>query len=84
MVENKPVGFMYREKPQSEYDSGWRFMAGDETQEYMDNSENMGIYSLNTLCNYDIDISDYLESPVGSAFYRNQKGDFVEADPKNI
>ena len=78
MVDHKKVGYMYREKPDNEYDSGWRFLAGDESQEYMDNPENVGIFSLNTLCNYDIDITDYLEYPVGSAFYRNKKGEFVQ------
>lgn len=78
MIENKPVGFMYREKPDNEFDSGWRFMAGDETEEYMNNPENTGIYSLNTICNYDVDITDFLDSPIGTAYYRNKKGDFVE------
>ncbi|MDD6489116.1 MAG: DUF2185 domain-containing protein [Clostridia bacterium] len=78
MVDNKKVGYMYREKPDNEYDSGWRFLAGDESQEYMDNPENVGIYSLNTLCNYDIDINDYLEYPVGTAFYRDKNGKFVQ------
>ena len=78
MVDNKKVGYMYREKPDNEYDSGWRFLAGDESQEYMDNPENVGIFSLNTLCNYDIDITDYLEYPVGTAFYRNKDGKFVQ------
>lgn len=78
MVENKKVGYMYREKPDNEYDSGWRFLAGDESDEYMNNSENVGIYKLNTVCNYDIDIIDFLESPIGSAFYRNKNGEFVK------
>ncbi len=79
MVENKQIRFMYREKPENEYDSGWRFMAGDETEEYMNNVDNMGIYSLNTLCNYDIGIIDFLDSPVGTILYRNKNGDFVKS-----
>lgn len=78
MLDNKPVGFMYRENPDNEYDSGWRFMAGDETEEYMNNPDNMGIYRLNTLCNYDVDITDFLDSPVGTAYYRNKRGEFVK------
>ena len=34
-------------------DSGWRFLAGSEDDEYTDNPENIGIFDLNTICNYD-------------------------------
>ena len=69
---------MYRETPENNTDSGWRFMAGDETEEYMNDTNNMGIYNLNTLCNYDIDIIDYLDSPVGTAFFRDKNGEFIK------
>ena len=29
-VDGKKVGYMYREDPDEDVDSGWRFMAGDE------------------------------------------------------
>lgn len=32
-VEGKPVRFMYREAPDNEIDSGWRFMTGYEDDE---------------------------------------------------
>src|SRR5215831_15426900 len=35
-VHGHPVGFMYREEPDNELDSGWRFFAGSESQEYCD------------------------------------------------
>jgi hypothetical protein len=31
-VEGEPVTYMYREAPQNELDSGWRFFAGTEDQ----------------------------------------------------
>lgn len=70
MVEGRKVGYMYREPPDNEVDSGWRFMAGDESTEYMDNHLNMGVYDVNTLANYDPEVIAYLESPIGSAFAR--------------
>lgn len=75
-VDNCKIGIMYRDKPESRFDSGWRFLAGDENQEYMNDIENSEIFNLNTICNYDPEIIEYLESPVGSAFYRNKSGDF--------
>lgn len=77
-VEGKPVGYMYREKPSSPQDSGWVFMSGYETQEYMDNPSNHAIYDVNTIANYDREILPLLEAPVGSLFERNEFGKFVE------
>lgn len=31
MVEGCKVGYCYREKPDDDWDSGWRFTAGDES-----------------------------------------------------
>lgn len=79
LVDGAKVGYMYREKPEDyEQDSGWRFMAGDEDQSYMDDPNNMGIYHLNTICNYDKDIIPLLNSPYGTAFARNKRGKFVK------
>ncbi len=75
-VDNCKIGIMYREKPESKFDSGWRFLAGDENEEYMNDIENAEIFNLNTICNYDPEIIEYLESPIGSAFYRNKSGEF--------
>ena len=36
MVEGCKVGYCYREKPDDDWDSGWHFTAGDESQPYMD------------------------------------------------
>ena len=35
---------MYRETPDNPHDSGWRFLSGTESQEYMDQSENFAMY----------------------------------------
>ena len=39
-VEGCKVGYCYREKPDGGWDSGWRFTAGDESEEYMDDPNN--------------------------------------------
>jgi len=79
MVHGRKVGYMYREPPDNDVDSGWRFMAGNETDEYMDEPGNHGVYDVNTVANYDPDIIPLLRSPAGSAFARDPKtGEFVE------
>jgi hypothetical protein len=51
-------------------------MAGTETQDYMDVSNNSAIYDINTIANYDNDIVSLLDSPVGSAYERSTNGIF--------
>ena len=45
-VEGRKVGYMYRDEPRNKQDSGWVFTAGDESQAYMDNADNHGIYDI--------------------------------------
>ena len=73
-VDGKKIGYMYREEPDLDSyfpDSGWRFFAGDEDEEYTDNPDNINIFSLNTICNYDSAIIPYLDAPYGSCFVRS-------------
>jgi len=80
-VEGKKVGYMYREEPSRPDDSGWRFFSGDETEEYLDNQENIMIYDVNTIANYDPDIIPFLDAPYNTAFGRDlETGKFVKED----
>jgi len=69
-VGGMKVAFMYREAPDSDVDSGWRFTSGYESDAYMEDPENHEIYDVNTIANYDPDIIPLLGSPEGSAFER--------------
>lgn len=69
-VDGHRVGFMYRETPERDVDSGWRFMSGLESQSYMDAPEHHGIYDVNTIANYDPEVVPLLDAPVGSSFER--------------
>ena len=72
LVENKlRVRYMYREKSDNQSDSGWRFFSGFETDEYVNNPDNIGLYDVNTISSIDPDIVPFLSSPVGSAFERD-------------
>ena len=79
LVDGKRVGYCYREEvadSDRNWDSGWRFTAGDESDDYMDDPRNSGVYALNTLCNYDPDIIPLLDSDPGTAWCRDLDGIF--------
>ena len=77
-VEGCKVGYCYREKADGDWDSGWRFTAGDESDEYMDDPNNAGIYGLNSICNDDPDIIPLLNTPAPCAFERDENGVFKQ------
>ena len=80
MVDGEKIGYMCREYADHDGDSGWRFTAGDEDEEYMSNPENAGVYTLNAVANVDMDIIPFLNSPVGSGFFRDENGKLVKDD----
>jgi hypothetical protein len=51
--EGLKVGFMYREEPEDEFDTGGRFYSGTEDDDYVDNPDNISIYESNPFFIYD-------------------------------
>lgn len=70
-VDGLKVGYMYREEPEEQADSGWRFLSGTEEQDYINDSKNIQIYDVNTIANYDKAIIPFLSSDVGCEFERS-------------
>lgn len=70
-VDGELVGYMYREAPNNELDSGWRFLAGDESESYMADPAKHTVYDVNTIANYDPSIIPLLDAPEGAAFVRD-------------
>lgn len=80
-VEGMQVGYMYREEPDRNDDSGWRFFSGEESQQYADDASNFAIYDVNTIANYDKEIIPFLDYPTGTAFGRDPNtGKFIQED----
>jgi hypothetical protein len=80
-VQGHPVGFMYREVPDDDRDSGWRFLAGSESKAYCDEPANFEIYDVNTMANYSPDVIPLLDSEPGSGFERRpQSGKFMPTE----
>lgn len=79
LYDNQPVGCIYREEPETDTDSGWRIMAGDEDQEYMNIGDNIFYVSLGAVLNMNDHFVHLLDSPVGSEYERDEEtGKFVE------
>lgn len=74
-VEGLPIGFMYREYPEEENDSGWRFLSGTETQDYIDDPNNSMVFEVNTVANYDASIIPYLKSHEGIELEKIENSD---------
>lgn len=69
-VEGLKVGYMYREESANEADNGWRIFSGTESQAYVDDPNNSGVYAMNTIANYDPAIIPYSHLPVGTELER--------------
>ncbi len=79
-VEGQAVGYAYREEPEDDADSGWRFLAGNESDAYIDNTKNFSVLDVNVIANYDDGIIDLLDEPVGAEFDRGEDGMFLDAN----
>jgi len=80
-VDGMKVGYLYREAPDNEIDSGWRFFAGDESEEYSADADHFAVYDVNTIANYDPAITVLLETPAPCAFDRDGTDHFVPVPP---
>lgn len=66
--DRRPVGYMVRDE------LGWSFLAGDETQEYVDTPENLAVLALAEIGVWDPAVTPHLSSPVGTALVRAGDG----------
>lgn len=78
LYEGYKVGYLYREEPDDERDSGWRVTSNTETDKYMDDAENIAYVSLGAVLNKDDSFISLLEQPAGSIFVRDSEtGEFI-------
>lgn len=69
--EGWKVGYMERNEPYNEQDSGWSFFAGNEDDEYTSDVKNIElIYVGNVWQQLDSDIFKYIDMPVGTKLIR--------------
>ncbi|WP_340199623.1 DUF2185 domain-containing protein [Ascidiimonas sp. W6] len=86
LYENAPINYFYREKPlekdeKKDYiDTGWRFLSGDESKEYMSNLDNISLVSIGAVLSNDDSFIHLLESEIGTSFERNEQGEFEKIE----
>jgi len=71
--EGKTPMFIYREKRTRKEDSGWRIFSGFETDEYLENPKNIGIYNPSTILKIDFSLHSILLKGVGSVFEKKDE-----------
>lgn len=70
-IDNNYVGFCYREHSEIKIDSGWRFLYGDEDEEYLDNPDNVIVQDLTDIIDWKPELKDILSARFGSEFEWN-------------
>ncbi len=76
-VDGEKVGYMYREEKVDDEDSGWRFLAGTEDEEYAEDPANGKIFDVNIIAHHDPSTIPFLKLKIGTELER--EGDsFVE------
>jgi hypothetical protein len=82
LYENAPINYIYREEPmkideERDYiDTGWRILSGEESDEYMEDLENISLVSIGSILSRDDSFIDLLESEIGTSFERHENGIF--------
>lgn len=84
--EGWKAGYMERNKPVNENDSGWSFLAGNETDEYVSDFKNIElVYVGDVWQQFDRDIFKYIDMPVGTRLIRISPEDFeIDKNDKEI
>ncbi len=84
--EGWKVGYMERNKPFNEEDSGWAFFAGNEDDKYMSDYRNIELISVgNVWQQLDSDILKYIDMPIGTKLIRTSSETFeIDKNDKEI
>lgn len=79
------VGYMCREEALNEHDSGWSFVAGNEDDDYINDSKNIALLMLYQVCQIDPDIWNYIDKPTGTKLIRISSNEFeIDNNDKEI
>ncbi len=73
-LEEEQIGYMYRQEPEKDFtDCGWRFMTGDETEEYVNEPGNIIMCRYSTVCNLEPSIRAYFYAGYGKQYVKTDE-----------
>ena len=75
------IGFGMRDEPTREGDSGWFFSVGDETEEYVNDPENLELWAVGSALRYDPALAAFITAPYGTAIVRVSSDAFALDEP---
>ncbi len=67
-LEADHIGYCYRDRPETNIDSGWRFLYGDEDEEYLDNPVNSEAVYPDDMLSINPFLEVILSAPVNTEF----------------
>lgn len=77
-IDNNHVGYCYRENSEIKIDSGWRFLYGDEDDDYLDNPENTQTQDLKDVIVWKPELGEILSFRQGSEVEWNSEKQIFE------
>lgn len=67
-LDNNHVGYCYRDYSDIKIDSGWRFLFGDEDEDYLDNPNNTQTLDISEIIRWKPELSQIISSRYRSEF----------------
>lgn len=77
-LDNNYVGYCYRENSDIKIDSGWRFMFGDEDDDYLDNPDNTQTKDISEILEWKPELKQIISEKPGKDFEWNQQKSIFE------
>jgi hypothetical protein len=77
-LEADHIGYCYRETPETNIDSGWRFLYGDEDEEYLDNPTHIEAVYPEDMLSINPALDIILGAPSGTEFEWKEDSEMYE------
>ncbi len=77
-LEADHIGYCYRDYPETNIDSGWRFLYGDEDEDYLDNPTNSEAIYPEDILSINPALEVILSAPINMEFEWNDESQSYE------
>ena len=72
-LDNDFVGYCYREYSDIKIDSGWRFIYGDEDEDYLDNPDNTETRDISEILEWKPELNNIIDSHPNTEYEWNEE-----------